>query len=203
MCMEAALLRACLRKQWLVKGDYSVCTLTCPDSLVLYLPCDWQHYLDLLRAFVDVILTLPCLLHQLRVPVLLHLLLVFQSGYLLALVLHLPARVQAKYTNLVKETYRTWMERKCTLYRYTNQCLYKKQSPETQERKKNSDVFCLSGEIFSLLPLSRCWRMTKKSMTQNNNWKQKKTYLQMVEQFHLQKTGNRFCIRQAPLRGTM
>lgn len=128
----------------------------CFNTYWLTWPPERPHYLDLLRAFIDVILTLACLLHQLRVTVLLHLLLVFQSGHLLALVLHLPARC----TNLVKENLQNVYRRNV---HYTDtQISFCMKNKSIKQMRKNSDIFCLSCGIFSLFFLSRWWRMTKK-----------------------------------------
>lgn len=51
-------------------------------------------YLDLLRTFADVILSLTSLFHQLGILALLHLLFVLQIGNLLALVFHMPAETK-------------------------------------------------------------------------------------------------------------
>lgn len=53
-------------------------------------------YLYLLGALVEVVLSFLGVLHQLGVPALLQLLLVFQVGHLLRLVLHLPAHTYAR-----------------------------------------------------------------------------------------------------------
>lgn len=100
-------------------------------------------------------------------------------------------------TQTVREHLRNLNGGNAKVYIHTNQSLYEKQF-DLQViliTKRINIIYCLSRGIFSLLPLSRCCRMTKKrGMTLNNIQKQKKTYLQMVGRFHLQQTGNIFCI---------